>query len=93
MKLKSDALQLNIVLIIGSLPLDIKVAILVQMSSKDWMLLNGPKNIGLHSSDFVMKFNITDKCLDIQSLATSIFILEGYNYPETVAYCCCSQWV
>lgn len=45
MKLKSDALQLNIVLIISSLPLEIKVAILVQMSSKDWMLLNGPKTL------------------------------------------------
>lgn len=43
MKLKSDALQLNIVQTIGSLSLDTKVAILVQMSLKGWMLLNGPR--------------------------------------------------
>ena len=51
------------------------------------------ENIGLHPSDFVMEFNITDKCLQIQYLATVIFILESYSYFETAAYCCCSRWV
>lgn len=51
------------------------------------------ENIDLHPSDFVVAFNIIDKFLGIQNLATSISILEGYSYPETAAYCCCSQWV
>lgn len=43
MELKSDALQRNIVQIIGSLSSNTKGAILVQMFLQGVMLLNGPK--------------------------------------------------
>ena len=50
-------------------------------------------NFGLHTSNIVIKFNITNKCLQIQDLATSICILEGHGSSKMAVFCHCSQWM
>ena len=50
-------------------------------------------NFGLHTSNIVIKFNITDKCLQIQNLATSICILEGHGSSKMAGSCHCSRWM
>ena len=50
-------------------------------------------NVGLHTSNIVSKFNISNKCLQIQDLATSICILEGHDSSKMVGSCHCSQWM
>ena len=50
-------------------------------------------NFDLRTSNIVIKFNITNKCLQIQDLATSICILEGHGSSEMAGFCHCSQWM
>ena len=50
-------------------------------------------NIDLHPSNIVIKFNISNKCLQIQDLATSICILEGHGSSKMAGSCHCSQWM
>ena len=50
-------------------------------------------NFGLHISNIMIKFNITNKCLQIQDLATSICILEGHDSSGMADFCHCSQWM
>ena len=50
-------------------------------------------NIDLHPSNFMTKFNITNKCLRIQELATIIYISEGHSSSKIAGSCHCSEWV
>lgn len=49
-------------------------------------MLNGP-GILIYPSNFVIKFKVTNKCLQIQDLATSIYILEGHGSPKMADSC------
>ena len=50
-------------------------------------------NIDLHLSNIMIKFNISNKCLQIQDLATSICIIEGHGSSKVAGSCHCSQWM
>ena len=50
-------------------------------------------NIDLHPFKFVTRFNITDKGLQIQDLATIIYISEGHSSSKMAGSCHCSEWV
>ena len=51
------------------------------------------RNIDIQPSEIGIKFNISNKCLKIQDLATSICILEGYVSSKMAGSCHCSQWM